>query len=164
MPSRWYINWSGQKTPFGRNFFFKNACSTIFGHFAFSGDSRKKFHFSRHIYRYLTAYLLDWLTAYLFICPLISIFLSVYLSICWYVYLTACIFTFLSIWVRQSQLVFVYLFLLSTAKFRLLSVCCLSVCCPKFNSVFLSQMKPDWADFLICYSSNKTWHRMKSYC
>ena len=30
------------------------------------------------------------------------------------------------------------------------------VCCSKFNSVFLSQMKSDWADFWICYSSNKT--------
>ena len=42
---------------------------------------------------------------------------------------------------------------------RMLSVV---VCRPKFNSVFLSQMKSDWADFWICYSSNKTWHEMKS--
>ena len=33
-----------------------------------------------------------------------------------------------------------------------------------FKLVFLSQIKSDWVDFWICYASNKTWHKIKSYC
>ena len=53
----------------------------------------------------------------------------------------------------------------NTLTIRRLSVCPMLsvVCCSKFNSVFLGQMKSDWADFWICYSSNKTWHKIKSY-
>ena len=38
-------------------------------------------------------------------------------------------------------------------------VCCLLL----FKSSFLGQMKSDWADFGICYSSNKTLHKIQSY-
>ena len=44
---------------------------------------------------------------------------------------------------------------IGSSRRRLNSVCLYSVC-HKFRSVFLGQVKFDWADFWICYSSNKT--------